>query len=171
MPDPLVGGLAGPEPRSTRPRAPHYAALLCEIDAGGRFTFGPSGDSQRPSCLSAGAAACCGTATRWPSGHTGGQVPCRERPPIRRAWYGFGRRCVFTPLPPVPLGSLPNQQSVPEGRSKAPKWGRSIHSAAAGSSGWPITPRAHPSPDDLPCCQWAWKWHTFGHRKWCGDAS
>ena len=53
--------------------------------------------------------------------------------------------CFHTPAP-VPLGSLPNQRSVPEGRSEAPDWGRSIHSAAAGSSGWPITPRAHPSP-------------------------
>ena len=29
-----------------------------------------------------------------------------ERPPSPRAWYGFGRRCVFTPLPPS-LGVAP----------------------------------------------------------------
>ena len=42
--------------------------------------------------------------------------PWWERPPSPRAWYGFGGRCVCAPAPAL-LGSLPNQVSVPEGRS------------------------------------------------------
>ena len=39
----------------------------------------------------------------------------RERPPRPRAWYGFGRRCVFTPLPPS-LGVAPDL-SIPGGKA------------------------------------------------------
>ena len=48
--------------------------------------------------------------------------PWRERPPLRDAWYGIGEGGMCTPMPPSPAGSLPNQVSVPEGRS-APLWG------------------------------------------------
>ena len=38
-------------------------------------------------------------------------------PPFGMPWYGIGEGGMCTTMPPSPAGSLPNQVSVPEGRS------------------------------------------------------
>ena len=61
--------------------------------------------------------------------------PWRERPPSPRAWYGFGCRCVFTPLP-RPLGVAP-EPAIRAGRQFSAPSGRwSTYSPTAGSSDW-----------------------------------
>ena len=55
-----------------------------------------------------------------------------------------GGRCALWRSPDA-HGGHGGSPPVPEGRSKAPDWGRSIHSPPAGSSGWPVTPCAHKS--------------------------
>ena len=78
------------------------------------FAFRRCAPGPRPS---ASATTSCGRAARSPVAH-GPLGLWRERPPSPRAWYGFGRRCVFTLLPPPP-GSLPHHQSLREGQSNA----------------------------------------------------
>ena len=95
--------------------APRLAtASECEYDAGGRFTNLASGDSHRPSRLSAGAATSCGPAARWPVAHER-FGPWWERPASPRAWYGFGTRCEFTPRP-CPPGVAP-APTIPGGKA------------------------------------------------------
>ena len=42
--------------------------------------------------------------------------PGRERPPSPRAWYGFGRRCVFTRQSPPSRGRSRSRYPLREGR-------------------------------------------------------
>ena len=72
--------------------------------------------------------------------------PRRERPPSPRAWYGFGRRCVFTPLPPS-LGVAPDP-SIPtrEGGLSAASRRRITRSP----TGRPSGSRASPSKAGVP---------------------
>lgn len=102
-PDPSVCGLGGPEPISPRRRSCRHAAPRCENDAGGRFTLRPSGDSQRPSRLSAGAATSCATAAGCAVAHRR-QVPWRERPASPRARCGVGPSVFSHPRPPASTG-------------------------------------------------------------------
>jgi len=95
--------------------APRLAtASECEYDAGGRFTNLASGDSHRPSRLSAGAATSCGPAARWPVAHER-FGPWWERPASPRAWYGFGTMWRFTPRP-CPPGVAP-APTIPGGKA------------------------------------------------------
>ena len=68
------------------------------------------------------------------------------RPPSPRAWYGFGRRCVFTPLPPS-LGVAPDP-SIPtrEGGLSAASRRRITRSP----TGRPSGSRASPSKAGVP---------------------
>ena len=120
-PDPSVGGLRGWSAFDKKPRAPHHAAPRCENDAGGRFTNRPSGDSPRPSCLSAGAA----TPWRHRRRVRGGAPATGAVAGATRLAEGSVRRraeCVFTPSPPRLDGSLPHQRSLREG-GPAPRRG------------------------------------------------
>ena len=70
---------------------------------GVRCALRASGGARRTSCSSGSAARSCGSAAGSPVAHQR-PGPWRERPPSPRAWYGFGRRCVFTLLSPSPWG-------------------------------------------------------------------
>ena len=119
-PDPSVGGLRGWSAFDKKPRAPHHAAPRCENDAGGRFTNRPSGDSPRPSCLSAGAA-----------------TPWRHRRRVRGGAPATGAVAGATPLA---KGSVRHKSERAFTRSSLASQGRSRTQMSL--AGRPSSPRS-----------------------------
>ena len=90
------------------------AVLERANDVGVRCALRPSRDAHRGCRPSAGATTSCGIAAGCAVAHEA-LGPWRERPPSPRAWYGFGARCVCTPLP-LPPGVAPDP-SIPGGKA------------------------------------------------------
>ena len=106
----------------------------------GRFTLWPSGDSHRPSRISAGAATSCGPAVRSPVTHER-FGPWWERPPSPRARYGFGPRWKFTPRP-CPPGVAP-AATIPGGKAvRTPPWNAATQPAPPAAAAVAQTARA-----------------------------
>ena len=92
------------------------AGLECANDVGVRFTLWPSGDSQGPSRVSTGGAVSCASVARTDGAVRAAPAVAGATPQSKGLVRVRGQVCFHTPAPAL-RGSLPNQVSVPEGRS------------------------------------------------------